>query len=405
MEIAKEIIQICEAEQENVFVIFFFIVNKKKGMKQQQLKEKLSNLVSNEEKIHVVNELLSSFIGPKDCIRQILENQSEDVLKGLLTCLINIITNHLRYFINHVPDFKYKLERLIEKGLKIHFLKERHTANRKARDLPIIHQIFLREDEIKKLRKRCHRAIMYLFETILNIEMPSKGTPIPIPSSVRLSDEQNIGRELIIALSEAKNTLEREEYFLHKEVWLENLLKKGVYLHDDMTNITGFLMNLNNLLFAIEKLYDKDKQDVKKIFSRITFGCLDFKIESINRYLLSSIDTSQPLLRICGNIYLDAKKEIFREDPDIKIITKLDLARKMLKMEESSDLFGVLNYDFNYRRKCIKELQEILKLTIAYLILTSDEGKIGFFMLIIDALIAISSIEVDENGNIILSDD
>jgi hypothetical protein len=203
----------------------------------------------------------------------------------------------LKYNFQSNPAFDEYLKVYLQQGIQsfnrmkqFRRKKNEYFADRKSRRLPIVDQQKQSEQQRINIISRIDRSLAFL-EMI-------KTQPNLHENSVRFI------HDVKLTLIEANNILQAnpEQYYKRKNFWIDFLKKRDIYLHDDVSNKSGFLDNVYNILDTIEKLQEKQQQQVKKLTSRINPACIDGKIDALRRYLLSSIDTELPFLATCGNL-------------------------------------------------------------------------------------------------------
>lgn len=304
---------------------------------------------------------------------------------------------HLRrkYNFQSSPEFDEYLKAYLQQGIEpfnkrkqLRIKKMQYFAERKRLGLPIIDQQKQSEQDRISIISRIERSIGFLEKL--------KAQPNLHENSIKFIHDAQF------ALIEANNilTANPQQYYRRKNVWIGFLRKHDIYLHDDKSNKTGFLFNVYNILDAIEKLGEKQTQQVKKLTSRINPMCLDGKIDSLRRFLLSIIVVDQPFLTTCGNLITEA---IAALPQGIKKMSRLEFINMLLRSTDMDELIMTLETDFDYRKKAAEELSVVLqerKIVPQNFIANTPKEKFSLVNLIVDGILKLSY-EVNEQGQIL----
>jgi hypothetical protein len=344
----------------------------------------------------------------KNIIEQIDQKQFQDYItrvqadKSFLEQLkaiqnIDDKKQHLRrkFKFQSSPEFDEYLKAYLRQGIQpfikrkqLRIKKMQYFAERKRLGLPIIDQQKQTDQDRINIRFRIERSIKFLEEL--------KAQPNLHENSIKFIHDAQF------ALIEANNILSfnPQQYYKRKNVWIGFLKKHDIYLHDDRSNKTGFLYNVYNILDAIEKLQENQLQQVKKLTSRINHMCLDAKIDSLHRFLISKIDVEQSFLGTCGNIITEA---IAALPEGIIKMTKLEFINMLLRSTDMDALIMTLQTDFDYRTNAARELQDLLQereIVPQNFIANTPKEKFSLVNLIVDGILKISY-EVNEQGQIL----
>ena len=300
----------------------------------------------------------------------------------------------LKYNFQSNPAFDEYLKAYLQQGIQsfnkmkqFRRKKNEYFADRKTRRLPIFQQQKQSEQQRISIISRIESSLAFL-------EM-LKAQPNLHENSVRFI------HDVQLTLIEANNILSAnpEQYYKRKNFWIDFLKKRDIYLHDDISNKSGFLDNVYNILDTIEKLQEKQSQQVKKLTSRINPGCIDGKIDALRRYLLSTIDTELPFLATCGNLISEA---ITAFPEGTKKMSKIAFINALLRRTDIDELLMILEIDIDYRQKAAKELTDVLGEPIVQqnLIARTPQEKMHLVGLIVDALLKIS-LDINAQGQIL----
>ena len=385
-------------------------IKKRKKNNSQFIRELFDDTTEKEKLIEYVNLLLSPIIAPHDhsYLQEVMIRIKESsLLESFLQCLLDIVRRHQEYFVN-LPDLegrvlqwrlrarKKKLQQLRRKLQKETDQLNRALVIRDRRDrgiFTVYNQTRQTPAERENFLSRIEKAISFLQEWSGKLRLSTQ------------SDSKRTVEEMQTALDIARNLLENPtlHYYRRKDKWVSQLKYANIYLHDDDSNTTGFFDNVGNLLTAVEGLNEKDDDEIRKILSRIPPGCIDYKLESIHRFLLSKINVEASFFGTCGLIVSSAIEKLKQSR-----IRKVELVQYLADVDEVIELFDVLNLDIDYRKKAIKELKDILKdtsLVQQELITTTKEQRINVLYMIVNALVGLSALDEDEYDNIVIEEE
>jgi hypothetical protein len=373
-----------------LFSLFNFLSRQK--TKNIKIARQVYKLIDNPEHKKKLKKIIEEF-DQKQFQSYITKVEADKSFLEQLKAIRNIDEKkqHLRakYNFQSSPVFDEYLKLYLQQGIQSYYKmkqfrkkRDQYFADRKKRGLFIFDQQKQSEQDRRRIISRIDRSIEFL-------EMVKTQPNLHENSLQFIHDTQ-------FALIEANNILSAnpQQYYKRKNFWIDFLKKHSIYLHDDNSNKTGFLDNVYNILDAIEKLQEKHLQQVKKLTSRINPMCLDGKIDSLRRYLLSTILLDQPFLLTCGNLISEAITAL----PDRpKKMSKINFINELLRRADMDELIMVLEIDYDYRIKAAVELSGVLEETIVQqnLIARTPEQKMYLVALIVDAIIKLA---YDENA-------
>ncbi|NBT86587.1 MAG: hypothetical protein EBT45_08885, partial [Alphaproteobacteria bacterium] len=382
-------------------------IKKRRKNNSQFIRKLLDDTTEKEKLIEYVNLLLSPIIAPHDhsYLQEVMSRIKESsLLESFLQCLLDIVRRHQEYFVN-LPDLE---GRVLQWRLRA---RQKQLQQRRRREQKAVDQL----NKALVIRDRRDRGIFTVYNQTRQTPAERENFLSRIEKAISFlqewsgklrlstqSDSKRTVEEMQTALDIARNLLENPtlHYYRRKDKWVSQLKYANIYLHDDDSNTTGFFDNVGNLLTAVEGLNEKDDDEIRKILSRIPPGCIDYKLESIHRFLLSKINVEASFFGTCGLIFSSAMEKLKSKQSRI---TKVEFVQYLADVDEVIELFDVLNLDTDYRKKAIDELKAILKDTTLVhqeLITTTKEERINVLYMIVNALVGLSALDEDDDGNI-----